>query len=207
MTGELFALNLPGLTQLPGFAREAQAALLAAVEAVIAAAPLRQVVTPGGRPMSVRMSNCGPVGWVSDRGGYRYSAVDPLSGRPWPAMPEDFARLAARAAAAAGYAGFAPDACLINLYEPGARMALHQDRDEMDFSAPIVSLSLGLPAVFLWGGAARTDKAARIELHSGDVVVWGGAARLNFHGVLALREGVHPLAGRRRINLTFRKAL
>jgi alkylated DNA repair protein (DNA oxidative demethylase) len=207
MTGELFALRLPGLTQLPGFAREAQATLLAAVEAVITAAPLRQVVTPGGKPMSVRMSNCGAVGWVSDRSGYRYSAVDPLSGWPWPAMPEDFARLAASAAAAAGYAGFAPDACLINLYEPGARMALHQDRDEVDFSAPIVSLSLGLPAVFLWGGAARTDKAARIELHSGDVVVWGGAARLNFHGVLALRAGVHPLAGRRRINLTFRKAL
>ena len=207
MTAELFALNLPGLTQLPGFAHGEEAALLAAVERVIAAAPWRQVITPGGKAMSVQMSNCGAAGWISDRLGYRYSTADPLSGRPWPAMPEGFARLAARAAAAAGFAGFAPDACLINLYEPGARMSLHQDRDEADFSAPIVSLSLGLPAVFLWGGAARADKAARIELHSGDVVVWGGAARLNFHGVLALREGVHPVLGRRRINLTFRKAL
>ena len=207
MTAELFALNLPGLTQLPGFAHAEETALLAAVERVIAAAPWRQVITPGGKAMSVQMSNCGAVGWISDRRGYRYSAADPLSGRPWPAMPEGFARLAARAAAVAGFAGFAPDACLINLYEPGARMALHQDRDEVDVSAPIVSLSLGLPAVFLWGGAARADKAARIELHSGDVVVWGGAARLNFHGVLALREGVHPVLGRRRINLTFRKAL
>ncbi|MDD2794573.1 DNA oxidative demethylase AlkB, partial [Acidocella sp.] len=198
---ELFALNLPGLTQLPGFARAGEQELLRAVEAVIAMAPWRQVVTPGGKAMSVRMSNCGAAGWVSDRRGYRYSAADPLSGRAWPAMPEDFARLAARAAAAGGFAGFAADACLINLYEPGARMSLHQDRDEVDFSAPIVSLSLGLPAVFLWGGAARADKAARIELHSGDVVVWGGAARLNFHGVLPLREGVHPLLGRRRINL------
>ncbi|GLR68459.1 alpha-ketoglutarate-dependent dioxygenase AlkB [Acidocella aquatica] len=207
MTAELFPVSTPGLTQLPGFARGEEEALLAAVEAVIAMAPWRQVVTPGGKPMSVHMSNCGAAGWVSDRRGYRYSAVDPLSERSWPAMPGCFARLAARAAAAAGFAGFAPDACLINLYEPGARMALHQDRDEVDFSAPIVSLSLGLPAVFLWGGAARADKAARIELHSGDVVAWGGAARLNFHGVLPLREGVHPLLGRRRINLTFRKAL
>ena len=207
MTAELFPVSLPGLARLHGFARDEETALLAALEGVIAAAPWRQVITPGGKPMSVRMSNCGAVGWVSDRRGYRYSVADPLSGRGWPAMPEAFVRLAARAAAAAGFAGFAPDACLINLYEPGARMALHQDRDEADFSAPIVSLSLGLPAVFLWGGAARADKAARIELHSGDVVVWGGAARLNFHGVLPLREGAHPVLGRRRINLTFRKAL
>lgn len=207
MTAALFPLNLPGLTQMPGFAREAQAGLLAAVEAVVAVAPWRQVATPGGKPMSVRMSHCGAVGWISDRRGYRYSPVDPLNGLPWPAMPEIFAQLAARAAAAAGYAGFAPDTCLINLYEPGARMALHQDRDEVDFAAPIVSLSLGLPAVFLWGGAARTDKAARIELLSGDALAWGGEARLNFHGVLALREGNHPLLGRRRINLTLRKAL
>ncbi len=207
MTGELFPPDMPGLLRLCGFAGGEERALLDAVEALAAVAPWRRVMTPGGKAMSVQMSNCGAVGWISDRRGYRYSALDPLSGRPWPQMPGIFSALAGRAAAAAGFAGFAPDACLINLYQPGARMALHQDRDEADFTAPIVSLSLGLPAVFLWGGAARTDKAARVTLHSGDVVVWGGAERLYFHGVAPLREGVHPLLGARRINLTFRKAL
>ena len=199
MTSGLFAPSYPGLTLLPGFARDDETGLLAAMEDVAAAAPFRQVVTPGGKPMSVHMSNCGALGWISDRLGYRYSAVDPRTGQNWPAMPEIFRELAARAAQAAGYAGFAPDACLVNLYRPGARMSLHQDRDEADFTAPIVSVSLGLPAVFLWGGAARADKAARIELVSGDVVVWGGVARLNFHGVMPLRDGVHQLAGSRRI--------
>jgi alkylated DNA repair protein (DNA oxidative demethylase) len=207
MTADLFPPSYPGLTLLPGFARDNEAALLAAVEDVVAAAPLRQVATPGGKAMSVHMSNCGAMGWISDRHGYRYSAVDPLTARNWPAMTEVFRELAARAALAAGYADFAPDACLVNLYRPSTRMTLHQDRDEAGFTAPIVSVSLGLPAVFLWGGAARADKAARIELLSGDVVVWGGVARLNFHGVMPLRDGVHPLAGPKRINLTFRKAL
>jgi len=180
--------------------------LLTAVEAIATAAPFRRMMTPGGRMMSVEMTNCGPLGWVSDRAGYRYAPRDPLSGAPWPDMPAPFAGLATRAADAAGFAGFAPDACLINRYQPGAQMAPHQDRDERDLGAPIVSVSLGLPATFLFGGARRGDPARRVRLDSGDVVVWGGASRLAFHGVARLAEGDHPLTGRCRINLTFRKA-
>ncbi|HTR16835.1 MAG TPA: DNA oxidative demethylase AlkB [Acetobacteraceae bacterium] len=180
--------------------------LLTAVEAIATAAPFRRMMTPGGRMMSVEMTNCGPLGWVSDRAGYRYAPRDPLSGAPWPDMPAPFAGLATRAADAAGFAGFAPDACLINRYRPGAQMAPHQDRDERDLGAPIVSVSLGLPATFLFGGARRGDPARRVRLDSGDVVVWGGASRLAFHGVARLAEGDHPLTGRCRINLTFRKA-
>lgn len=156
--------------------------------------------------MSVAMTNCGALGWVTDRAGYRYSERDPVSGQRWPEMPAEFRDLAVRAAARAGYRDFAPDACLINRYEPGARMALHQDRDEPDLSAPIVSVSLGLPAVFLWGGAERADRPTRIRLGHGDVVVWGGETRLNFHGVAPLADGEHPGLGRQRINLTFRRA-
>jgi len=156
--------------------------------------------------MSVAMTNCGPVGWVSDRKGYRYSPIDPETGRPWPEMPSVFLNLAAGAAAEAGYSGFQPDACLINRYEPGTRMGLHQDRDEQDFSAPIVSVSLGLSAVFLWGGLSRSDRPRRIALEHGDVVVWGGPSRLTFHGIAPLAEDDHPLTGRARVNLTFRKA-
>jgi alkylated DNA repair protein (DNA oxidative demethylase) len=181
-------------------------ALLHALDDILRRAPLRHMLTPGGRSMSVRTSNCGHLGWVSDRTGYRYDALDPLSARPWPAMPATFAQLAARAAAAAGFAAFAPDACLINHYEPGTRLSLHQDRDERDFDAPIVSVSLGLPAVFLFGGARRSDRPRRIPLLHGDVVVWGGASRLAFHGVAALAAGHHPALGGQRINLTFRKA-
>lgn len=208
MTRDLFPETrlFPGLACLSGFASACEAELIDAVENITAAAPFRQVVTPGGKPMSVRMTNCGATGWISDRRGYRYAATDPQTGQPWPAMPDLFRTLAARAARSAGFAYFAPDACLINLYAPGAKMSLHQDRDEADFSAPIVSVSLGLPAVFLWGGATRGDKTSRIPLESGDVLVWGGVSRLNFHGILALREGVHPRLGRLRINLTFRKA-
>ena len=162
--------------------------------------------TPGGFEMSVAMTNCGSCGWVTDRRGYRYGADDPVSGRPWPAMPAVFRELAERAAGQGGFAGFAPDACLINRYEPGARMSLHQDRDETDFSAPIVSVSLGLPAIFMFGGLKRTDKPARYRLEHGDVVVWGGPSRLFFHGVAPLADGEHALLGRNRINLTFRKA-
>ena len=208
MTPDLFgAAPPPGLTYLPGFALAEEAALIAAALDVAAAAPLRVMSTPGGRKMSAAMTNCGAAGWVSDARGYRYERHDPLTGRPWPEIPQLFTKLAQAAAAEAGFAGFNPDVCLINRYEPGAKMALHQDRDEADFSAPIVSVSLGLPAVFLWGGAKRTDKPARLTLHSGDVVVWGGATRLNFHGVAPLRPGRHALLGAVRLNLTFRRAL
>lgn len=191
---------------LPGFAHDQAALLLQAVAAIAERAPMRHLVTPGGLRMSVAMTNCGALGWVSNRSGYRYSATDPDNGQPWPAMPACFAELAHQAAAAAGYPAFVPDACLINRYAPGARMSLHQDRDERDLAHPIVSVSLGLPAVFLWGGAARADKARRMALLHGDVVVWGGPARLRFHGVQPLAEGTHPLTGACRINLTFRRA-
>lgn len=195
-----------GATVLRGFAGADAPRLLAAVADVVSAAPFRRMMTPRG-PMSVAITNAGCAGWVTERGGYRYDANDPDTGRAWPAMPAIFADLAARAAAAAGFAGFLPDACLINRYEPGAQMGLHQDRDERDFSQPIVSVSLGLPGRFLFGGLERGDKAQRILLHSGDVAVWGGATRLVFHGVARLADGEHPLTGRARINLTFRKAL
>jgi len=196
----------PGAALLRGFAREDDAALLQAVAEVTEQAPFRHLVTPGGYTMSVGMSNCGALGWVSDRSGYRYDPLDPLSGQPWPAMPESFRELAKRAAAQAGFDNFEPDACLINSYEPGARLSLHQDRDEKDLSAPIVSVSLGLPAVFLFGSARRSDRPQRYRLAHGDVVIWGGPARLAYHGVAPLADGEHPLLGRRRINLTFRRA-
>jgi DNA oxidative demethylase len=165
------------------------------------------MTTARGWRMSVAMTNCGEAGWLSDHGGYRYDAIDPHTGRPWPAMPEVFANLALGAAGAAGFDGFVPDACLVNRYEPGARLALHQDRDEQDFAAPIVSVSLGVPATLLWGGAARTGRLRRVRLEHGDIVVWGGPARLNFHGIGTLREGHHPMTGSKRFNLTFRRAL
>jgi DNA oxidative demethylase len=193
-----------GAVLLRGFASDRAEALADAVEAVARAAPFRHMVTPGGFSMSVAMTNCGQGGWVTDRTGYRYDALDPESGRPWPEMPAILADLAARAASEAGYPDFRPESCLINRYEPGARMSLHQDRNERDFGEPIVSVSLGLPAIFLFGGLKRTDRPQRIALHHGDVVVWGGPARLRFHGVAPLAEGADPLLGRRRINLTFR---
>jgi alkylated DNA repair protein (DNA oxidative demethylase) len=194
-------------TVLRGFAKPIENELLAALDRVVAAAPFRHMVTPGGFRMSVAMTNCGLAGWVTDRRGYRYDPLDPETGQPWPAMPEAFADLAARAAAEAGFASFAPDACLINRYEPGSRLSLHQDRNERDFGAPIVSVSLGLPATFLFGGLKRSDRPRRVPLTHGDVVVWGGPARLAFHGIMPLAEGEHPLLGRLRINLTFRQAL
>ena len=199
-------LSLFGDDATPYTAPEPIAPGAVLLRGLIAAAPLRHMVVPGGHTMSVAMSNCGALGWVSDRSGYRYSATDPLSGQPWPAMPACFADLAVRAAAAADFEGFRPDACLVNRYEPGARMSLHQDRDEGDMTAPIVSVSLGLPAVFLFGGPRRSDRPARLRLAHGDVAVWGGPARLAFHGVAPLADGDHALTGRRRINLTFRCA-
>ena len=196
----------PQSVVLRGHALPRAAPLLAAVDGVMAQAPLRHLVTPGGFTMSVAMTNCGALGWTSDRRGYRYSAIDPVSGQSWPAMPAVFAQLAGEAAAAAGFEGFAPDACLINQYLPGSRLSLHQDRDERDLDAPIVSVSLGMPATFLFGGLARADKTARVLLQHGDVVVWGGVDRLRHHGVLPLKDQPHLLLGGRRINLTFRKA-
>ncbi len=196
----------PGAVLLPGAALAEAPALLAAIRSVLALAPWRQMLTRGGFRMSVAMSNCGALGWVSDRRGYRYAPIDPDSGQPWPAMPAVLQTLATDSAARAGFANFVPDACLINRYAPGARMALHQDRDEADFSQPIVSLSLGLPAIFLFGGLERSDKPARLPLAHGDVLVWGGPARLRFHGVLPVKDGAHPATGACRLNLTFRKA-
>ncbi|HEX7968705.1 MAG TPA: DNA oxidative demethylase AlkB [Stellaceae bacterium] len=196
-----------GAVLLRRFAEPDSGALMEAVRQVVAAAPLRQMTTPGGYRMSVAMTNCGRVGWVTDRSGYRYQSSDPMTGHPWPEMPAAFRRLAAEAAAAGGFDGFAPDACLINRYEPGARLSLHQDKDERDFGAPIVSVSLGLPAIFLWGGLRRGDRPRRYPLASGDIAVWGGPARLAFHGIAPLADGEHELIGRCRINLTFRKAL
>ncbi len=180
--------------------------LIKAIERIAAQAPFRHMITPGGFRMSVAMTNCGPLGWVSDRTGYRYSPVDPESSHPWPEMPACFRELAKNAGEAAGFVNFEPDACLINRYEPGAKMSLHQDKDERDFKQPIVSVSLGLPAVFQFGGDRRSGGAARIPLQHGDVVVWGGPARLRYHGVLALKEGDHPKLGACRVNLTFRRA-
>ena len=196
-----------GAVLLGGFARPMEASLLAALAAVVAEAPFRHMITPGGFTMSVAMTNCGAAGWVTDRRGYRYVADDPETGRPWPAMPAVFADLARRAAAAAGFDGFAPDACLINRYQPGARLTLHQDRNERNLGAPIVSVSLGLPAVFLWGGLSRSDRPRRVRVAHGDVVVWGGPTRLVYHGVDALRDGDHERTGAIRYNLTFRRAL
>lgn len=195
-----------GAAILRGLALADEDALLADLERVVVQAPFRHMVTPGGHRMSVAMTNCGAWGWVTDRSGYRYDATDPESGHPWPPMPDSYVRLAERAAACAGFRGFAPDACLINRYAPGARLTLHQDRNERDFRQPIVSVSLGVAAVFLFGGTRRADRVKRLLLEHGDVVVWGGPDRLRYHGVLPLREADHPRLGRCRVNLTFRKA-
>lgn len=192
---------------LRGFARQRSPELIADIARIAAVSPFRHMVTPGGWEMSVAMTNCGQFGWLTDRSGYRYDTIDPATGRPWPAMPAAFLDLAVAAAEAAGFTGFLPDACLVNRYAPGARLSLHQDRNERDFQQPIVSVSLGLPAVFLWGGNKRTDKVRRVQLLHGDVVVWGGPDRLTFHGVNALAEGEHPLTGAYRFNFTFRRAV
>jgi DNA oxidative demethylase len=188
------------------FARDNEAELLAGLHAVIALAPFRNMITPGGRTMSVAMTNCGAAGWVTDLSGYRYARQDPVSCHPWPPMPATFLSLASRAAAAAGFGDFLPDACLINRYAPGTKLSLHQDKNETDFTAPIVSISLGLPAKFLFGGLRRNDRVTPIELRHGDVVVWGRSVRLAYHGVDALKDGDHPVTGRCRFNLTLRKA-
>lgn len=214
MTPDLLTPLLPdreplaeGAVLLRGFASAEAAELIEDVSRITKAAPFRKMITPGGHKMLVSMSNCGTAGWLSDKSGYRYGLHDPATGNLWPSMPVSFARSAARAATAGGFKGFVPDACLINRYDPGTKLSLHQDRDEQDFNEPIVSISLGLPAIFLFGGMQRSDRPQRIPLQSGDVVVWGGPARLTFHGVAPLAKGKHELTGPCRINLTFRKAL
>lgn len=196
-----------GAALLRKFALDGSPLLVAAVDEIAAAAPFRHMLTPGGYRMSVAMTNCGRAGWVTDRRGYRYDTCDPETGRPWPALPALFLDLAGRAADAAGFSGFVPDSCLVNRYRPGTRLSLHQDRNERDFAQPIVSVSLGLPAIFLFGGAERRERARRIPLENGDVVVWGGPARLDFHGVAPLAPGEHELTGAARLNLTLRRAL
>ncbi|HEX3846564.1 MAG TPA: DNA oxidative demethylase AlkB [Steroidobacteraceae bacterium] len=191
---------------LRGFALPYMDELLPRIEEIAAQAPFRSMMTPGGFTMSVASTSCGSLGWTTDRRGYRYTREDPSSGEPWPEMPEVFARLAREAGAAARFESFAPDACLLNRYQPGARLSLHQDRDEHDFEAPIVSVSLGMPATFLFGGHERSDRTVKVPLGHGDVAVWGGPDRLRYHGVAPLRDDPHPLLGSQRINLTFRKA-
>jgi DNA oxidative demethylase len=216
MSGDLFEIDAgieprhqhlaPGAVLLSAFAVPVSAALAADMRRVIAQAPFRHMVTPGGLPMSVAMTNCGTCGWVSDRTGYRYDPIDPESGKPWPPMPASFVRLAGEAARAAGFEEFSPDACLINRYQPGTKLSLHQDKDERDFGQPIVSVSLGVPATFLFGGLKRAGKTLRVPVRHGDVLVWGGPARLNYHGVLPVKVAHHPFAGAHRINLTLRRA-
>jgi DNA oxidative demethylase len=196
-----------GATLLRGFARRQAADLVRLVDEIAVAAPFRHMVTPGGFRMSVAMTSCGQAGWVTDRNGYRYAPVDPMTDRSWPAMPPLFRTLARRSAAMAGFTDFEPDACLINRYEPGARLSLHRDEDERDLDAPVVSVSLGVPATFLFGGCSRKDRSRCLRLEAGDVVVWGGASRLAYHGVAPLAEAENALTGRCRINLTLRKAL
>jgi len=196
-----------GFVLLEGYALAHEAELLEEVSKIIGAAPLRRMVTPGGYSMSVATTSCGQVGWVSDKSGYRYSEIDPESEKPWPAMPEIFRTLAVTAAEQAGFSNFNPDACLINRYEAKAKLSLHQDKDEKDFSSPIVSVSLGLPATFLFGGLERKDPVHRTVLSHGDVVVWGGPNRLAYHGISPVKDGFHSKLGNCRINLTFRKAL
>lgn len=196
----------PGASVLRGFAQTFESELLAAIDHIASLSPFRHFETPGGLRMSVAMTNCGKLGWISDRRGYRYVPGDPSNGKPWPTMPGVMAHCATQAAAAAGFANFAPDACLVNHYVPGTQLTLHQDKNERDMGAPIVSVSLGLPATFLFGGEARSDRPQKVLLNHGDVVVWGGPARLRFHGVAKLKESYHVLLGSRRINLTFRQA-
>lgn len=215
MTADLFACfpqarasreeMAEGAVLLRAFVGDSESGLIAALRDIVAAAPFRHMVTPGGHQMSVAMTNCGSAGWVTDRTGYRYSPDDPETGKPWPAMPSILRELAGRAAERAGFTGFAPDVCLINRYVPGARMSLHQDKDELDFGAPIVSVSLGLPAIFMFGGLKRSDKPRRFRLEHGDIAVWGGPSRLFFHGVAPLADGDHAVMGPQRLNLTFRK--
>lgn len=196
----------PAAMVLRGFALPYVRELMLAIGAIDASAPFRHMETPGGFTMSVALTNCGVLGWTTDRRGYRYTGIDPDTGKPWPAMPQVFSQLASEAAKAAGFDDFEPDACLVNRYLPGSRLSLHQDKNERDYEAPIVSVSLGMRATFLFGGHARTDPSIKVPLHHGDVMVWGGVDRLRYHGVMPLKDKPHALLGGQRINFTFRKA-
>jgi alkylated DNA repair protein (DNA oxidative demethylase) len=216
MNASLFELGSPaplskdilgaGTAFLAGFALDTQDELLLSLKCIAERSPFRNMVTPGGYRMSVAMTNCGPLGWVTDRSGYRYDTIDPEMNRPWPMMPLPFRELAVAAGEEAGFSNFVPDACLINRYEPGARLSLHQDKNELDLTQPVVSVSLGLPAAFLFGGLERAERTQRIQIVHGDVIVWGGPARLRYHGIVPLRDGEHSRTGRVRYNITFRKA-
>lgn len=197
-------LIAPSAVVLHGFAAAESEGVLADIQQIVERAPFRHFYTPSGFQMSVAMTNCGSVGWISDKSGYRYDAIDPLNNKPWPAMPDSFLKLAKLAASEAGFIDFIPDACLINRYEIGTKLSLHQDKDEKDFSKPIVSVSLGIPAIFLFGGLKRNEKIQKITLMHSDVVVWGGPSRLNYHGIMPIKEGFHSLIGNVRLNLTFR---
>ncbi len=197
----------PGAVLLEGYALDDAAEIFAAIKQIEAVSPFRRMLTPNGRYMSIGITSCGNMGWVSDKSGYRYETLDPETGKPWPQMPVLLSDIAIQAAKEVGYHGFAPDVCIINRYEPGTKLSLHQDGDEKDFSHPIISVSLGLPATFLFGGLERSDKTKKIPLHHGDVFVFGGESRLVYHGIAPLKDGEHPLLGSQRINLTFRKAL
>lgn len=196
--------KVPGMYYLPSLFKPQE--FLPLLEYVLSQSPLRHMETTRGFKMSAAMSNCGVLGWVSDRKGYRYEPVDPLTGSAWPAMPEEFSTLAIHAAKSAGYENFSPDVCLINCYRPGAGMSAHRDSDEADFNHPIVSLSLGLPARFFVQGSERKGRSVPLDLASGDVVVWGGESRLFYHGIRPLKAGDDTVFGDRRFNLTFRKA-
>ena len=193
-----------GISLLRAFADSRR--LMPLIERVAFVAPFRHLVTPGGQTMSVAMTNCGPLGWVSDRSGYRYDARDPLSGNPWAPMPDEFRALALDAATRAGFPKFVPDACLVNRYSPGSRLTAHRDADEQDYAQPIVSVSLGLPASFAFYGLTRGGKGHSVALADGDVLVWGGPARLIYHTVRPVKPGHHPVTGNFRYNLTFRHA-
>lgn len=197
---------LKDVVLLRSFVMPVENEVLPALASVIQLAPFRHMTTPGGFAMSVATTNCGDLGWISDQKGYRYAVSDPLTKKVWPQMPASFKQLATQAASVAGFENFAPDACLINRYQLGARMGLHQDKDERDFNQPIVSVSLGIPAIFQVGGFAKGDKTLKLTLYHGDVLVWGGESRLRFHGVMPIKTGYHPALGESRINLTFRKA-
>jgi alkylated DNA repair protein (DNA oxidative demethylase) len=216
VTLDLFADDAPQLTATEqigpqsfvfrGLALPLIDRLLPALEAVLTRAPFRNMITPGGYTMSVALSSCGQFGWTTDRSGYQYTRLDPHTGQPWPPMPDVFMELAQSAAQAAGFADFIPDACLVNRYIPGAKLALHQDKDERGYEWPVVSVSLGIPAMFLFGGHARSDATQKVPLFHGDVVVWGGEDRLRYHGVMRIKQAEHPQLGEQRINFTFRKA-
>jgi alkylated DNA repair protein (DNA oxidative demethylase) len=194
----------PGISLLRAFADSKR--LMPLIQHLAAESSFRHLVTPGGQTMSVAMTNCGPLGWVSDRSGYRYDARDPLTGRAWAPMPAEFLELARSAAALGGFPDFAPDACLVNRYSPGSRLTGHRDADEQNYAQPIVSVSLGLPASFAFYGLTRGGKGRTVPLADGDVLVWGGASRLVYHAVRPIKPGTHPVTGAWRYNLTFRHA-